>query len=66
MAEVFRNLPLIVREARRARGVSGRAAARQMGVDFNTLARLERGHDVRIDVIAPILRWLDQSGGSHG
>lgn len=64
MADVLANLPLIVREARRARGISGRAAAKQMGIDFNTLGRLERGHDVRIDVLAPILRWLDQTGGA--
>lgn len=59
LAEVLENLPLIVREARRARRVSLRCAGQQMGVDFNTLGRLERGHDIRIDVLSAIFRWLD-------
>lgn len=61
LAEVIDNLPLLVREARRARGLSLRRVAEQTGLGFGTVARLERGDTVEITVVAPVLRWLDQT-----
>lgn len=59
LAEVLAALPLLVREARRARGLSQRAAAQQMGVSFSTVSRLENGHDAVMSNVSTALCWLD-------
>lgn len=62
LAELVDNLGLILREARRARGLSLRVAGNLIGIDFNTLGRIERGDaDVRSSNIPLIFRWLDQT-----
>jgi transcriptional regulator with XRE-family HTH domain len=61
LAEVLGSLALIVRESRRARGLSLRKAAKQIGVDFNMLSRLERGEAAIYHTnLVPIFHWLDQ------
>ena len=45
---------------RRERGLSLRAAAEEIGIGFNTITRLEKGHDVTLDSAIAVLRWLDK------
>jgi transcriptional regulator with XRE-family HTH domain len=59
LADVIANLPLILREARRARRRSLRAAAREIGVSFSTISRIESGEDAAGTSITAVLRWLD-------
>lgn len=58
LASVLDNLPILVREARRARGLSVRAAATQIGCSFSTVHRFENGDDVNLSNAAAMLRWL--------
>lgn len=64
LAQVIDRLPMLVREARRARGVSIRAAGRQMGLSFSTVSRFENGEGVTLNNAVLVLRWLDQRGTS--
>lgn len=51
-------LPLIVREARRRRGLSFRGVADEAGVSFSTVMRVEEGViDCRLDSAKALLRW---------
>jgi transcriptional regulator with XRE-family HTH domain len=59
LADLLDNLPLLIREARRTRGLSLRAAAREIGTSFNTLTRVEHGAQVTSGNAADLLRWLD-------
>lgn len=61
LAEVLDNLPSLVREARRARGLSLRAASKQSGITFTTLMRVEKGEGVTVTTAVAVLRWLDQT-----
>lgn len=61
MADVVDNLGLIVREARRARRLSLRAAAVQIGVGFTSLSRIESEiNGCNTDTLIQVLHWLDQ------
>lgn len=59
LADIIDNLGLIVREARRARGTSQRAAAAQMGGQYSTISRVENGAACDSTSLLLILRWLD-------
>ena len=61
LADMLGMLPVLLREARRARGLSGRAAAADIGMNFSTLNRIEAGARFNSDALFPILRWLDQT-----
>lgn len=63
LAEVLSALPILVREARRARGLSQRAAAEQIGVSFSTISRLENGEDLVMSNASRFLCWLDSRPG---
>lgn len=60
LADVIEALPFLVREARRARGLSVRAAAVQIGCSFSTISRFENGDDVNLSNATALLRWLNQ------
>lgn len=60
LADVIGQLPLLLREARRARGLSQRAAAAQLGCSFATVSRVEAGEDCVLSNAVAVLRWLDQ------
>ncbi|GII63572.1 hypothetical protein Skr01_36570 [Sphaerisporangium krabiense] len=62
LAEVIAALPLLLREARRARGLSQRAAAKRMGLAASTVHRVEKGHNCVLSHAATILRWLGEPG----
>lgn len=61
LAEVIGQLPLLLREARRARGLSLRAAAREIGMSFSTVTRMEAGSDCELSNAVAVLQWLDQT-----
>lgn len=60
LADVIERMPVIVREARRSRRLSLRAAEAASGVGYTTLARVEAGTDLpSVGTLLKILRWLD-------
>jgi len=59
LAAVLDCLPLLLREARRARKVSLRAVARELDVSFSTITRIEAGEDCNLSNAMAVLRWLD-------
>lgn len=58
MAETLDRLPLLVKEARRARGLGLRGAADLIGTTAPTLQRLESGRPVSSRLAPKVLRWL--------
>lgn len=60
LADVVAALPMLVREARRVRRLSLRAAAKELGCSFSTLHRFESGEDVVLSNAVTMLRWLDR------
>lgn len=58
LADVLGNLPLLLRETRRRRGLSLRAASRELGMSFSTVARFENGEDIVLSNAVDILRWV--------
>lgn len=66
LAEVIATLPILLREARRARGLSQRAAARELGFTFSTVSRLEAGHDIVLSHAVAVLHWLDTRPSTDG
>lgn len=59
LTEVLSSLPLLLREARRTRRLSQRAAAEQIGVSFSTISRIEDDRDGMVSNALAVLRWLD-------
>lgn len=66
LAEVLEHLPVIVRHTRRQRGLSLRAAARQIGTAPSTVKRIEDGEDMRLSVFLAVLRWISGTGAQIG
>ncbi len=60
VADLLMNLPLLLREARRARRLSQRAAAVEMCISFATVSRIETGEDCVLSNAMTVLRWLDR------
>lgn len=55
---VLEVLPIILRETRRRKGLSTRAAAIQLGMTHATISRWEGGHHAPgRDAIIRVLRW---------
>jgi len=63
LAAVLESLPDALRMTRRARGVSLRGCAREIGISFSTVTRFEDGEDVVLSHAIAIMRWIDQTGG---
>lgn len=61
VARLLEALPVVVFERRRALGLSIRAASKEMGFSYTTLARLEEGVDVHGRHLILALKWLDGS-----
>jgi ribosome-binding protein aMBF1 (putative translation factor) len=61
LADIIADLPMLLREARRARGLSQRAAAAEMAMSFSTVSRIEAREDCVLSNAVTVLRWLDQS-----
>lgn len=62
VAQVIDDLPVILASARRARGLSVRAAAKEAGMSFSSFSRVEKGAGFTASVLTGLLRWLDQTG----
>ncbi|MBG0828519.1 helix-turn-helix transcriptional regulator [Planomonospora sp. ID67723] len=58
LIEVLASLPLLLRETRRARGLSQRAAAVQIGVSFSTISRIEARQDCELSNAMAVLCWF--------
>lgn len=54
---VLESLPVIVREARRRKGLSLRSAAEEIGVSFSTMSRIEAGHGCVLESAIAVLWW---------
>lgn len=62
MATTIENLPLIVREVRRARGLSLRDVEGATGISNPTLSVLEQGKgNLTAENVVRIFRWLDET-----
>lgn len=59
LAKVITDLPVIVRNVRRSRGLSVRAVGRAIGVSMSTISRIENGEDCNTVSLVAVLRWLD-------
>ena len=66
IADVLDRLPILLREARRARGLSVRATAKELGCSFATVSRIESGDDCVLSNAVAVLRWLDARKPADG
>lgn len=66
LVEVIDDLPALLRLMRRARGLALRDVAKQTGVSFSALSRIERGGDTTVFSLRRLLIWLDESGVHPG
>lgn len=66
LAEVLDVLPILLREARRARGLRMQDVAEQVGVAASTVCRIEAGEGCRLDSAVAVLRWLDTRPSETG
>ncbi|MFE7868829.1 helix-turn-helix domain-containing protein [Micromonospora humida] len=64
LISVLSALPLLLRETRRARGLSVRAAAREIGCSFATVSRIEAGEDCALSNAVAILWWIATPPGA--
>jgi DNA-binding XRE family transcriptional regulator len=68
LADILVKLPVLVRETRRQRRLSQRAAAAQIGIAPSTVCRFEQGAGLDLDNVIAILHWFDhiaQPSGQH-
>jgi ribosome-binding protein aMBF1 (putative translation factor) len=56
--DVLGELPSIVREKRRREQLSLREAARQLGMSFSTVSRIENGEDGSLSNTVKVLMWV--------
>lgn len=68
LASLLESLPMLLREARRSRRLSTRAAADEIGgIGHSTLWRVESGRgEASLTNAVAVLRWLDRQGDTHG
>lgn len=59
-----RDLGRLLRERRRRDGLSLREAAEDVGVSFNTLARIEKGHVPDVGTFQRIAEWVGVTPGA--
>ncbi len=58
---VIDTMPVILLNARRARALSQREAAAQIGVSFSTVSRMETGGEFSSVSLRAVLTWLEAS-----
>lgn len=63
LADLLGALPLLLRDARRARGLSQRAAGAQIGGSYSTVCRIEAGEGCSLYSAVAVLRWLGATAG---
>lgn len=59
VAALLEDLPALLIDARRARGLNQRAAAAQIGCSQPTISHIEAGDACSLWTAARVLRWLD-------
>jgi transcriptional regulator with XRE-family HTH domain len=59
VADALADLPTAIRVTRRVRRLSAREVARQAGVSFSLVIRVEQGHACNSANVIRLLRWLD-------
>jgi ribosome-binding protein aMBF1 (putative translation factor) len=57
---IIDQLPMMVKEKRRQRGLSLREAAEESGVSFNAISRFERGGITMSDHLRKLLDWVSE------
>jgi transcriptional regulator with XRE-family HTH domain len=64
---ILENLPMLLREARRVRGLYLYEVAEQTGINISLICRIENGHDTyHMNQVVPLLKWLDRPAASVG
>ena len=63
LADILDGLPLLMREARRARRMTPKEVADEIGIASTTVWRLEKGQGCTLKNASAILRWFDTGGG---
>lgn len=58
------NLPLLIREARRRRGLSMRGVGREIGESFATVSRAEAGRNLQLCSALSLLAFVEQAMGN--
>lgn len=58
--EAIAALPKAVKAVRTARRLSLRAAAKEMGVPYQTLSRFENGRNSTLETVLVAARWLER------
>lgn len=58
------NLPLLIREARRRRGLSQRGVGREIGESFATVSRAEAGRNLQLCSALSLLAFVEQAMGN--
>lgn len=58
LADLLESLPFLVAETRRRKGLSIRAAAKELGCSFSTVLRIESGEDYNSRLLPDLLRWI--------
>lgn len=61
LADVLDDLPTLLYTTRCARGLSARATARQMGISFATVSRIEMRRDHMVSSALVVLRWIGEA-----
>jgi len=64
MVQVLDELPIIVRNARRAKGMSQRQLAATLKLSPSTLSRIEDGREFSSVSLVAVLVWLDGRAAS--
>lgn len=59
IVEVLDDLPIIMRGTRRGRRLSVREVARQTGLSFSTVSRMENAEEFNSASLRAVLQWLD-------
>jgi transcriptional regulator with XRE-family HTH domain len=59
MVGVVESMPVILLNFRRARGLSQRDAAEQLGLSFSTVSRIESGAEFSSVSLKAVLIWLE-------
>ena len=58
LADIIDALPMLLVQERRARNMTMKAAADEIGLSHATLSRIETGGGFHADSAAAVLRWL--------
>lgn len=62
---LLENVPDMLREKRDAMGISQREAARQIGISFSTVSRIEAGEWGAVKSWIAILKWIAVGSGQE-